>query len=157
MVMVFTDSVNKTAAVVGSGLENDNTFVSIPATASFQGVEYKITEVAANAFEGQTNLSYVSGMANVTKIGDRAFYNCSSLSGFSVDAYDRSGKNRLEIVGNEAFYNCSILSSVSLNCVSDIGYNAFAHCSELNYLYLQNLRIQISSGITWMHVFLFMM
>jgi len=133
------DENSKTASVSGSGLGKESTYIYIPDTATFHGVEYKITEIAANAFEGQTNLSYVTGMRNVTKIGDRAFYNCTSLTDFSVSGYDRSGKNRIETIGNEAFYNCSFLERATLNCASNIGYRAFGNCSSLGYLFIQNV------------------
>jgi len=134
-----TDANNRKAAVVGSGLQKADTSVRIPESAIFQDIEYTVTEIAAGAFEGQTNLVYVSGMKNVTSIGDRAFYNCTSLKYVSADAINRSGKNQLSVIGNEAFANCSSLSSVSSNNVSAIGNNAFSRCESLESIFMQNL------------------
>ena len=135
-----TDSVNKKAAVIGSGLSKEKTYISIPEKVTFQGVTYEITEIADNAFKGQTNLSYVSGMKNVTKIGKNAFYGCTSLEYVSVNPINKSGKNNLKTIGDNAFYNCTSLYSVSINDVNTIGKSAFYNCNSLEYIYMMNIQ-----------------
>ena len=71
----------------------------------------------------------------VTSIGDKAFYNCSSLTSVEIPESVTS-------IGDKAFYNCSSLTSVEIPAsVTSIGEYAFAWCSGLT-------SIAIPDGVT---------
>ena len=61
----------------------------------------------------------------VTRIGDRAFYNCGALESVVV-----TGK--VKVIGENAFYNCAELKSVELpESIIRIGMSAFENCKSL--------------------------
>ena len=61
----------------------------------------------------------------VTKIEDKVFYGCNSLSSISIP-------NSVTRIGESAFENCSSLTSVTIpNKVTSIGFYAFRYCKGL--------------------------
>ncbi len=54
--------------------------VLLPEKVEKDGASYPLTAIAANAFEGNTSLTFVSISASVTSIGDAAFKGCSALT-----------------------------------------------------------------------------
>ncbi len=54
--------------------------VLLPEKVEKDGASYPLTAIAANAFEGNTSLTFVSIPASVTSIGDAAFKGCSALT-----------------------------------------------------------------------------
>ena len=64
----------------------------------------------------------------VTKIGNRAFNECSSLTSVSIP-------NSVTSIGDFAFLSCSSLKSFSIpNSVTNIGKYSFYSCSSLKYV-----------------------
>ena len=62
---------------------------------------------------------------NVTKIGYRSFYECSSLISVTIG-------DSVTTIGDSAFESCSSLTSVVIpNSVTEIGSSAFEDCSSL--------------------------
>ena len=61
----------------------------------------------------------------VTAIGERAFYNCDSLTSVTIP-------DSVTTIGEWAFYGCSGLTSVTIpDSVTSIGSSAFSYCSSL--------------------------
>lgn len=82
-----------------------------------------VTEIAAYAFEGCTNLTKVRISKNVTVIGDHAFSGCTGLT--DVQVYEPS----LTVIGDYAFSGCSSLKFFSTcDTITSIGNSAFADC-----------------------------
>ena len=85
----------------------------------------------------------------VTRIGDAAFYDCSSLTSISIP-------NSITSIGEGAFYFCSSLTSINIpNSVTSIGYAAFCGCSSLTSIALpegvtsvENRTFQVCSSLT---------
>lgn len=70
------------------------------------------------------NIAIPSG---VTSIGDRAFYNCSSVRTLTMPSSVSS-------IGNEAFFNCRNLTSLQLpSKFKTIGVRAFFNCTSLTH------------------------
>ena len=74
------------------------------------------------------------------QIGERAFYNCSSLTAITIPESVTS-------IGNYAFYNCSSLKSITIpEGVTSIGEYAFYNCRSLKELTLGKELKKIASG-----------
>jgi hypothetical protein len=83
-------------------LSNSNTAatsISIPATVTVNGVTYKVTGVADNAFKSNTTITSVTIGSNVTRIGTKAFANCKNLAKVTIKS------KSLSTIGTRAFYN----------------------------------------------------
>ena len=115
--------------------------VVIPATVTYNGVTYRVTEIADEAFSQfqQVNLNgsgdgalRASGTltsvtigSNVTRIGNMAFYGASGMTSITIP-------NNVTTIGNQAFIYCSGLKSVTLGSgVTSIGSEAFSGCTAL--------------------------
>lgn len=83
-----------------------------------------VTEIPASMCQG--DISLVSAdLSHITKIGDRAFYECRLLS--SLDTM-----TDVVSIGNQAFYGCQKLTSVVLpESLKNIGEECFENCTGL--------------------------
>ena len=61
---------------------------TIPETVTHNGVVYKVTEIAANTFQGNTALTEITIPASVTSIGANAFAGCKNLK--SITTYNKT-------------------------------------------------------------------
>ena len=69
---------------------------------------------------------------DVETVGNRAFYNCSSITSVTIG-------NSVKTIGSNAFYWCSSITSVTIpNSVTYIGESAFYGCSSLTSLSIGN-------------------
>ena len=99
--------------------------VKIPERIQVNGISCAVTEIAANAFKGNTSLKSVSVGKNVTIIGTNAFYGCKKLSKVS-------GGIGIAKISDKAFYNCASLTSITIpGTVRSIGKQAFCKCKKL--------------------------
>lgn len=114
---------------------------------------YKVTEIDDGAFEGMTDLTYVSFPSTITRIGDYAFGSCSSLKSIQLPSgLKELGCNAfefceslasinipagVEIIEEGAFADCYALKTVTINeGTKEIGEEAFANCESLTSLTL---------------------
>ncbi|MBR6284408.1 MAG: leucine-rich repeat domain-containing protein, partial [Muribaculaceae bacterium] len=93
---VYCPNNNNSASFGMSSSEKD------PAT----GISYKMVEVGDSCCAGRTKLSGITWGGNITKIGTRAFYGCTGLTG------EITIPDQMTYLGDYAFYNCSNLSSI---------------------------------------------
>lgn len=95
-----------------------------------------LKSIENQAFAGCRMLhSWIRFPEGLETIGDKAFYQCSILPGFSEPS-------SLRLIGNSAFAECSNLWAVSLQCVSVvIGDWAFAKCENLE-------KVDLEYGVT---------
>ena len=82
-----------------------------------------ITEIAAGAFAGNTEITHFESFT-VTKIGDNAFENCTSLQAIYLE-------ENIEI-GARAFKGCENFKSAIIMSVKSIGEYAFANLTNFN-------------------------
>ena len=98
--------------------------VTIPYSVTYEGRTYYVDAIFNEAFWNCTNLGTVSVKANLTYIGPRAFYNCTSLWKLYLE-----NPTYLKTISQEAFYNCSGFNFVGLasglSYVTEIGWDAF--------------------------------
>lgn len=105
--------------------------MTIPETVKINGISYKVTSIANNAFKNNKKLKTITIGKNVTTIGESAFAGCTSLTKVK-------GCASLKTVEKKAFYNCSKLkqigsksSVITLSKVKTIGSSAFYGCKAV--------------------------
>ena len=126
------DHKNNTAIVTHDGKytdENNSGYtqleITIPATISYNGVEYNITSIGNNAFYKNATIKSISITNGVTSIGSSAFSNCSELATVSIP-------NSVNSIGSNAFFYCSSLTSVTMpEKITTIKNYTFYNCTSL--------------------------
>lgn len=142
--------------------------LSLAETGTYGELEYEVSEDGTVTITGYDNslasveIPETIDGRTVTTIGDKAFYECSSLSSISLpESVNRIGDlafmgcdNLIDInipdgvrsIGYYAFKNCASLTSVSLaeNVIS-IGYLAFNGCNSLNKIEVSDDNTNYSS------------
>lgn len=108
------------------GSSYDMQKATIPAAASYEGVDYKVVEIADYAFQNVSSLTAVSGGSNITKVGSHAFENSSVAGGVLFAG--------LEEIGDYAFFNTNLgtLARFPAN-LKKIGKYAFAGNKRLTF------------------------
>ena len=90
-----------------------------------------VTRIGEYAFYNCSSTS-ITIPNSVTRIGEYAFYGCSSLTSVTIP-------NSVATIGNSAFSGCSSLTSVTIgNSVTTIGQEAFSGCSSLTSVTIPN-------------------
>ncbi|MBE5924660.1 MAG: hypothetical protein E7271_09375 [Lachnospiraceae bacterium] len=67
--------------------------VTVPETVSVDGVEYKVTSIADNAFKGSKKIKSIQVSSNVISIGNNAFANCKKLKVITIRSTKLNSKN----------------------------------------------------------------
>ena len=79
--------------------------VTVPSEVTIDGVTYKVTSIAGNAFKGTKKIKKIVIGSNITSIGKNAFAGCTSLTSITI------GKN-VKKIGKNAFTGCKKLKSI---------------------------------------------
>lgn len=74
----------------------------VPELVEKGGASYSLSAIDANAFAGNTNLTFVSIPSNITAIGDQAFKGCSALASVAV-----ASNGTPATLGTDAFAGCA--------------------------------------------------
>lgn len=94
-------------------------------------VEKGITSLCNEVFSGCDNMKSISLPITVTKIGEKAFINCKSLTEFNLPA-------GLKEISSSMFYGCEGLKSVTIpSNIVFIGSYAFGLCSNISELKIE--------------------
>lgn len=81
--------------------------------------------------------------ADGVSIGDRAFEQCTSLTGVKF-----TGK--VTELGKDAFADCTSLASISFEeGLTTVGYGAFSDCNSLKYVYLPSTVSYVDKYVFW--------
>lgn len=106
------------------------TSVEIKNMIKMDGVEYKVTAIAPNAFRKSPDLYEIVIENGITAIGKNAFYGCKKLKKVVLG-------NKVKKIGEGAFYGCSRLKKVVFGPnVTSIGKKAFYKCTALSAIEL---------------------
>ena len=97
---ITTSSSSDTPTVAISDDEGVSGKFEIPETVTHNGVEYKVTEIGAGAFQNNTALTDITIPASIISIGESAFAGCSNLK--SITIYNPTPIN-LSAVGARGF------------------------------------------------------
>lgn len=95
--------------------------VVIPATFTYEGTNYKVTQIGR--FCDNKNITSVEIPSTVKKIEESAFANCTKLKSVKM--------SKMDSIGSRAFANCSSLKEVYINAKT-VGDEAFLRCSKLS-------------------------
>ena len=95
-------------------------------------IEDGITSIASYAFYNMVTLESVTIADTVKKVGERAFWGCSSLESIVIP-------NGVTTISACAFRGCSRLKSIILSdTIKEIGWYAFENCSSLESIVIPN-------------------
>lgn len=144
------DQAEKTAAVTYKKQRKASykDTVSIPATITYNNIQYTVTSISNYAFCRSDALTQVVIPNTVTEIGESAFEDCKALLQIdipqSVTKIDASAFSKcislkqIDIprsvteLGADAFWNCESLSRVDLpSSITKIGVGTFENCDAL--------------------------
>ena len=115
--------------------DKDITSVTIPKEIRIDGITYKVTAVASNAFKNCKKLKKIDIPDGITTIGNSAFFGCKKLKTVSL------GKNVTKI-GDKAFYKCSSMTKITIpSNVKKIGKRAFYKCNKLKYINIKTCKL----------------
>jgi len=115
--------------------------VVIPGTVtSPDGTVFKVTRIGERAFENCTSLTSIIIPEGVTSIGAAAFYHCRSLTSIIIPEGVTS-------IGAAAFCGCKSLTSITIpKNVTSIGHMAFYYCESLTSITIPPSVTSIESG-----------
>lgn len=123
--IIYNLDINTKTAEVKGVAKNYKGKIVIPETIVHDGEEYTVTKIGNKAFYDCGELISVTIPNSVTSIGYDAFYNCVSLISLDIPGSVTS-------IGHDAFGYCSSLSSLNIsNGVTNIGQHAFSSCRSL--------------------------
>lgn len=132
--VLSTDGEVRTATLVAGDKKYAGRVV-IPSIVTFAGIQYKVTAVDNEAFNGCTGLQSITFGDNVTSIGDRAFSDCTQLTEVVLP-------QGLTSIGDFAFCFCSGLKTIDIpNSVTNLGVSCFSLCITATSL-------KIGSGVS---------
>lgn len=124
-VYVVTSADGSNPTVQYSASNSSAKSVKIPDTIVVEGVAYKVTAIAAGAFDGNKYLQSVTIGKNVETIANNAFRKCKKLKTVKIG-------NNVVSIGKNAFANCTNLTSITIpNKTKKIMDSCFAGCSKL--------------------------
>ena len=101
--------------------------IVIPASISYNEVDYNVTSIAEEAFESCKSLTSINIPNSITTIKKRTFSNCFKLTSIDIP-------NSVTCIGENAFQDCFRLTSVNLpNSVTSIKDEAFTNCGLTSF------------------------
>ena len=106
------------------------TSIKVPASITYNGESYTVTEIESYAFYNCTSLTSVELPNTISIIGDCAFYRCISLESIALPS-------NVSSIGSDAFFACTVLKFYEVNGLKYLGN------TSNNYLYL----IEVVQGV----------
>ena len=106
--------------------------IVIPESVLYEGKTYNVTRIGNKAFNQCSKLTSITIGNSVIDIGEEAFESCISLTSIIIP-------NSVTNIGVRAFRGCSGLTSLTIgNSVINIGEAAFENCESLTSIIIPN-------------------
>ncbi len=97
----------------------------MPMRTGSYSIPNSVTSIADSAF-AESSIEKVTFGSNVSKIGNRAFYNADNLKKADLP-------ESIASIGEETFWGCKALKKMHISAnVSSINYNSFYNCSSMD-------------------------
>ena len=129
--IIYTD--HNCAALIGNNYTQKE--IVIPASITWEGKKYPVTELEGRCFYDCSNLTSVTIPSSVTSLGGGCFSDCTGLTSVTIP----SSVTSLE---NSCFSSCSSLTSINIpSSVKSLGDWCFEECRYLT-------SINIPSSVT---------
>lgn len=113
--------------IISSDLATNSSFATMLKSDAYKFKLIVNEDLDESAFDANKGLYEVEILANVTKIGNAAFYECENLEKVTFEE-----GSRLTTIGLGAFHTCKITEIVIPASVTWIKDYAFAYCSNLS-------------------------
>lgn len=111
---------------------NGTMIINIPGSIVYNGYEYDVIRIGANAFSNCLNLKKITMPDTITDIGECAFSKCSALSSIEIS-------DNVVSIGNSAFSGCSSLETITIpKGVKKLNSRLFYECSSLRVIDISN-------------------
>jgi len=98
--------------------------ITVPATVTYNEVEYPVEEIGSSVFADNKSVSKIILPSSIKRIGYYAFKGCSSLK-------DIGNISKCDYIAGEAFSGCISLTKVDLSSCTTLEYSAFQNCQNL--------------------------
>ncbi|MFW4356052.1 leucine-rich repeat protein [Gordonibacter sp.] len=136
-----------TLAVSWQSKDDPEANLEIPSSAEINGVPYRVSTIAENAFANRGSLTNVKLPTTITTINTAAFAGCANLSTIEFPNTLRTIDERafeatslkdvwlpasIESIGPRAFASCSALERVVALGTSEVASDAIAGCSNVS-------------------------
>ena len=134
---IISDSAGKEAIAYLAPVNTKVKKAVIPASVVINGVAYKVTAIAEDAFYNCSSLKEVVIGRNVTKIGAGAFQNCKKLKSVTIP-------KSVKEIGKNAFRNCKNLKKITVTGknLKKIGKNAFKNICKKAKIYVPKSKLK---------------
>ncbi len=120
--------------------KDKTTLVQCPGPFAAYTIPDSVTRIGDRAFSHCTSLTSVTIPDSVTSIGEQAFQGCESLTSVTIP-------DSVTSIGERAFYNCTSLTSVAIpDSVMSIGERAFYYCTSLTSVTIPDSVMNIGDG-----------
>lgn len=113
--------------------------VIIPSSINYQNTNYKVTKIGNKAFYDCSKLTSVSIPNSVISFGEYAFYCCTGMKSIIIP-------NSVTTINRGAFCGCRMTSLIIPNSVTTIDVFAFEYCSSLTSIMIGNGVTSIGEG-----------
>lgn len=114
----------------------------VPATVSYEGIDYAVTAIGDFAFWNSSTLVQITIGNNVQSIGDQAFSQCGELRQITFP-------NGLITIGDYAFSFCPLTQVAIPESVTTIGDYAFSWCHSITEITIPEGVTTIGEGVFW--------
>ena len=137
-----------------TGLASWTTRADIPSSLTVNGTKYKVTSIGDYAFEGRSDITYLSIQYSMKSIGKYAFRDCGSnmtvnianLEAWCKMELGNEHSSPLSSAGKVLLYDVETTSISIPETVTSIGKYTFYQCRSLTSLYISGSVTSIGSS-----------